>query len=133
MKRSTELADTLRGIYAAVSQGDEATLLRSLSTSDGLVFIGTDPDEWFDDAASIRNMINAQAEAGVKVRPGAIAAFVEGTVGWVADQGVFLLPDGSEVPFRITAVFRREDGAWKVVQEHASIAVRNEEALGFEL
>jgi hypothetical protein len=133
MQASTELADVLRRIYAAVSDGDETTLMQAVSTSDGLVFIGTDPDEWFDDTTSVRNMLKAQAEAGVRVRPGPIAAFEEGTVGWVADQGVFVLPDDSEVPFRITGVFHREDGEWKMVQEHASIGVRNEEALGVEL
>ncbi len=133
MHPSTELADVLRRIYAAVSDGDEAVLAGVLSRSDGLVFIGTDPDEWFDDTASIRSLLKAQAEAGVKVRPGPIAAFQEGTVGWVADRGAFVLSDGSEAPFRITMVFHREDSAWKIVQEHASFGVRNEEALGVEL
>jgi excisionase family DNA binding protein len=68
-----------------------------------------------------------------KVRPGPIAAFEEGTVGWLADRGAFVLPDGREAPFRITMVLHREDCAWKIVQEHASIGVRNEEALGVEL
>ncbi len=133
MQPSPELVDLLRRIYAAVSDGDGATLAGALSGSDGLVFIGTDPEEWFEDAPSIRNMLEAQAEAGVKVRPGLIRAFEEGTVGWVADRGVFLLPDGGEAPFRITMVFHRENGAWKIVQEHASIGVRNEEAFGVEL
>ena len=133
MRPSTEIADVLRRVYAAVSEGDEATLADVLSGSDGLLFIGTDPDEWYEDRASIRQMLKAQAETGVTVRPGPIAAFEEGNVGWVADRGVFLLPDGGEMPFRMTMVLRREDGAWKVVQEHASIAVGNEEALGVEL
>ncbi len=133
MQPSSELADALRSIYAAVSEGDEARLVRSLSSAEGLVFIGTDPDEWFDDVASIRTMLAAQAAAGVTVLPGKIAAFEEGTVGWVADQGTFRMPDGTEVPFRMTVVVHREDGEWKVVQEHASIGVRNEDALGVEL
>jgi hypothetical protein len=43
------------------------------------------------------------------------------------------MPDGSEVPFRITAVFHHEGGTWKLVQEHASVAMSNEDALGVEL
>jgi hypothetical protein len=69
----------------------------------------------------------------VKVVHGEVKAYEEGTVGWAADQGHFLLPDGSEVPFRITAVFHREDGDWRLVQEHASVAVSNEEAIGESL
>jgi hypothetical protein len=133
MQPSTEIAEVLRRIYAAVSEGDEGTLAGALSGSDGLVFIGTDPDEWFEDPGSIRDMLKAQAQAGVTVRPGPIAAFEEGSVGWVADRGVFVLPDGGEMPFRMTMVLHREDSAWKVVQEHASVGVTNEEALGVEL
>ncbi len=133
MRPSTEIADVLRRIYAAVSEGDEATLADALSGSDGILFIGTDPDEWFEDRAAIQGMLQAQAEAGVKVRPGPIAAFEEGSVGWVADRGTFVLRDGGEVPFRMTMVLHREGDAWKIVQEHASIAVSNEEAIGVEL
>ena len=38
-----------------------------------------------------------------------------------------------KVPFRITAVFHREGGGWKLVQEHASVAQTNEESLGVEI
>ncbi len=60
-------------------------------------------------------------------------AYREDMVGWVADQGTSTLPDGSEVPFRLTAVFHQENGDWKLIQEHASLGVSNEEALGEEL
>ncbi len=133
MERSTAIAEVLQSVYAAVSNGDVAALHETLSDREGLVFIGTDPDEWFDEPGAIRDMLAAQAAAGVTVRAGAITAFEEGTVGWVADQGAFVLPDGSEVPFRLTAVFHRERGAWKLVQEHASVAVTNEAALGVEI
>ena len=133
MERSNEVADALRSIYSAVSAGDEASLTNDLSDREGLVFIGTDPGEWFDDTAAIRGMLKAQAAAGVKVKGGSIVAFEEGTVGWAADQGTFVLPDGSEAPFRLTAVFHREQGRWKIVQEHASVAVANEEVIGTSL
>lgn len=130
MERSTEIAATLQSIYTAVSDADADSLTNVLSGRDGLVFIGTDPDEWFDDTSTIKAMLSAQAAAGVKVRAGNILAFEEGTVGWVADQGTFVMPDSAEIPFRITAVFHRENGTWRLVQEHASIAVTNEAALG---
>jgi hypothetical protein len=133
MDRSTEVADALRTLYTSVSEGDTATLLGLLSSREGLVFIGTDPDEWFDDTGAVQQLLKAQASAGIKVRGGDIVAYEEGTVGWVADRGAFILPDGSEAPFRLTAVFHREQGAWKIVQEHASVAVGNEEVIGTEL
>jgi len=133
MERSPSLEKELARLYEAFSQGD-ANLMEELTSSrEGVVFIGTDPDEWFEDVSGIRALLEAQAGAGIAVVHGDPRAFEEGTVGWVADRGHFELPDGTKVPFRITAVFHRENGTWKLVQEHASVAVSNEEAIGQEL
>lgn len=123
MERSTELVATLQLISAAVSDGDADTMTGVLSARDGLLSIGTDPD---DDVTTIKAMLSAQAAAGVKVRAGTISAFEEGTVGWVADRGTFVMSDDTEVPLRITAVFLRENGMWRLVQERVSIAITNE-------
>jgi hypothetical protein len=37
------------------------------------------------------------------------------------------------VPARLTAVFLRAGGAWRLVQAHGSLGVANEEAIGQEL
>jgi hypothetical protein len=133
MERSPSLEKQLERLYDAFSQGDASVVDELTTARDGLVFIGTDPDEWLEDQASVRALLDAQAGAGVKVVHGSPIAYEEGTVGWVADRGQFVMPDGSEVPFRITAVFHREAGTWKLVQEHASVAISNEDALGMEL
>ena len=133
MERSPELAAKVNRLYEAFSKGDGDLAEQLITARDGLVFIGTDPDEWFEDSGSVRKMLEAQAGAGVDVVHGECQAFEEGTVGWVADRGHFALPDGSQMPFRFTAVFHREDGDWKLVQEHASVAIANEDALGTEI
>ncbi len=133
MESSQSVADALGAIYAAISEGDAGVLAGALSNKQGVVFIGTDPDEWYEDADEIGEMLKAQAAAGIRVRPGKITAYSEGSVGWASDRGTFVLPDGSEVPFRATVVFHEEDGLWKVVQEHASVGVPNEESVGIEL
>lgn len=133
MERSPEVSAALSSMYTAISNGDVEALTGRISAREGLVFIGTDPEEWFDDSATIKAMLSAQAAAGVKVRAGTIVAFEEGTVGWAADRGSFVMPDNTEVPFRITAVFHRENGDWQLVQEHASVAVSNEDVLGVAL
>ncbi len=79
------------------------------------------------------DLLAAQVGAGVKVRGGDIEAYEEGSVGWVADRGAFILPDGTEAPFRLTAVFHKQDGEWRMIQSHASFPVSNEEAIGTEL
>ena len=133
MERSPEIEAILGQIYRAVSTGDTDTLQTALSAHDGVTFIGTDPNEWFEEPGAIKAMLAAQAAAGVTVKGGTAVGYEEGTVGWVADRGVFVLPDGSEAPFRITVVFHREDGRWKLVQEHASIAASNEDVIGAPL
>jgi hypothetical protein len=56
--------------------------------------------------------------------------FVEGSVGWAPGRPTWILKDSREVPSRWTAVFRREDGEWKIVQAHTSIGVPDEEMFG---
>ena len=133
MEQAPELKDVVLRLYEAFSRGDADLMERLTSRQEGLVFIGTDPGEWFEDLASIRHLVQAQAGAGITVLPGEVRGYREGPVGWIADRGTFVLPHGGEVPFRLTAVFLREDGDWKLIQEHASIGVSNEEAVGQEL
>jgi hypothetical protein len=40
------------------------------------------------------------------------------------------MPDGQEIPCRLTGVLRLEGGEWKVIQSHASIGVPNAQAFG---
>jgi len=133
MERSAELVATTQKFYDAMATGDETAITGLLSSADGVLLIGTDPDEWLTDRPSMLTLLTAQAGTGLKVRSGDIQAFEEGSVGWVADRGAFILPDGSEVPFRMTAVFHKQDDDWKMIQSHASVAVSNEDAMGVEL
>ncbi|MGD9891052.1 MAG: nuclear transport factor 2 family protein [Dehalococcoidia bacterium] len=133
MQQAPELKDVVMRVYDAASRGDGDLMEDLTSHDDALVFIGTDPNEWFEDIAGVRRMLEAQAGAGVIVIPGDLRAYREGAVGWVADRGRFKLPDGSEVPFRMTGVFHQENGAWKLIQEHASFGVSNQEAIGEDL
>ena len=133
MEQSPDLKDVMLRYYEAVSQGDVAFMDRILSSQREVLIIGTDPNEWWADPATINQTLRAQAQAGIKIVPGDLLAYREGSVGWVADRGKFVLPDGAEVPVRWTAVFRQEGGEWKLVQGHASIGVPNEEALGTDL
>src|SRR5262245_30518451 len=133
MERSPDVAAATERLYEAMSTGDAETAMSLLSSADGALLIGTDPGEWLTDHDEMRALFAAQTGAGVKVRSGGdMQAYEEGSIGWVADQAAFVLPDGSEVPFRMTAVWRRHDGDWKIIQSHASIAMPNEDA-GMEL
>jgi ketosteroid isomerase-like protein len=100
------------------------------SRQEGVVFVGTDPNEWWEGFAALREAMRAQSDelGEMQIVPGRLQAYREGSVGWVIDRGPsFRMPDGTEIPFRNTVIFRQEDGEWKVVHGHSSIGVRNEE------
>ena len=108
---------------------------RRISTHDGVLAIGTDPNEWWRGYDTITNIFHAQSEALQQisvVRP-ETEAYGEGSVGWSATQATFRLPDGTESPFRLTIVYHQEDGEWKVVQWHGSVGVPNEENFGEDI
>ena len=131
MERSAELEALLMGFMEAHAKRDSAFIEKTISTREGLLFIGTDPNEWWAGYETVARAIPAEGEAaGITVVPGDPVAYAEGTVGWAADQSRFQLPDGTEVPCRVTWVFHKENGEWKIVQLHVSIGVPNEDVFG---
>jgi ketosteroid isomerase-like protein len=133
MEQSDELRDLTLRFYEAATTGDLSFFDRHVSRQEGVVFVGTDPNEWWEGFEALREAIRAQSEqmGGMQIVPGQIQAYREGSVGWVIDgDASFRLADGTEIPFRNSVVFRREDGEWKVVHGHSSIGVSNEEMFG---
>ena len=121
--------DVVVRFVEALNQGDEETVVRLHSESDDALAIGTDPDEWFQGGAGIREAFSGQREGGLTARIDDPVTGAEGDVGWYAARGVFVLQDEREIGFRATGVCRREDGEWRILQSHTSIPVSNEEAL----
>ena len=132
MEPSTELKSVALRLYAVISSGDAAALERMMSRENGTLVIGTDPSEWWQGYAKITETYKTQLQemGGMTVVAGDPQAYCEGSVGWAVDRAKFRLPDGKEIPFRLTMVAHREDGEWKIVHHHASIGVLNEEAIG---
>jgi ketosteroid isomerase-like protein len=134
MQQDAGVRDALKMFYEAFASGD-ASRVAELIAADA-VMIGTDPDEWWTDRDAMMRVWEAQRDATggeLSIRGGDPVAFSDGDVGWAADRPILALPDGSELPFRFTVVFRRENGRWKMVQSHSSIGVPNEDAIGQEL
>ncbi|WP_448628324.1 nuclear transport factor 2 family protein [Geodermatophilus sp. URMC 64] len=135
MRESPELAALIERMYTALADGDVEWLSGLLSSSDALLTIGTDPAEWYE-GPTIRERWQEQMDAGLdsaRYEPIRVRAYEEGDVGWVADETRLVLPDGTAVTMRSTAVFHREDGEWRLVHGHSSVGVPNEEALGMAL
>jgi SnoaL-like domain len=125
MQQSPGVREAMQRFYDRFSAGDVGGFERTVSREpDGFV-IGTGPTEWLDgrDAwiAGYREQI--QAVPGIRLEAGTVRGWEEGTIGWAADRPRFVLPDGTAIPTRMTAVLRREDGEWRLVNAHFSVGV----------
>jgi hypothetical protein len=121
-----------RRFYEAANRGDFAVVEQILFQAPGALFLCADLDEVWDRAATLRTVAD-QVAAGVQIEAGSPQGWEAGDVGWGGDlEPTFHLGE-VVAPFRLTSIFRREDGAWRMVHWHSSVPVPNEEAMGQEL
>ena len=132
MEQSDELRNVMLQFYEALSSGDLSFIDRHISTSDHVRGIGTDPEEWWSGARLVEVWKQQIAALGgsMPLTAGDLEAYADGDVGWVADRPTLDLGDGNPLAIRLTGVFRREDGVWKLVQSHGSIGMSNESTFG---
>ena len=132
MKQSAQIRDMLVQFYDGFSRGDAAALLDLISSEEGVLTIGTDPQEWWDERDKLRRAFEAQMKelGGARLVAGNPQGYEEGTVGWASDRPTIRMADGTEVATRITAVAHREGARWKLVQTHISLGAANEEVVG---
>ena len=132
MEQSTELKELYLRICEAQSSGDYSFFERCFSQKDGVLAIGTDPTEWWAGYATITKVFTAQLKetGGLQILADTPQAYSDSSIGWVAGKPTLRLPDGTEIPFRLTAVFQKEQDSWKIVQWHVSIGISNEDVIG---
>ena len=132
MERSPELQQMIVDWWHAFSRGDGSWFERHVSRGAAVRLAGTDSNEWLE-GQRVGEFLKGAVEAlggTLKISPGEPVAFREGNVGWGNTRPTLTLPGGNEINFRWSAVFRRDDGKWKAVQIHASVAIPDEELLG---
>jgi len=127
MDKIDELTELTRRFYEAVARGDTAFLQRLVSRRKEAVFIGSDREDWWEGSDVFIKAMKAEADlmmaGGVKILPGQLQAHREGNLAWVTDRNpVFRFPNGTEYPFRHTLLFHLEDGEWKLLHQHSSLA-----------
>jgi len=130
MERSNELEQFVADWFQAASRGDPSMVDAHVSLDDGVGLIGSDPAELFQGGRAVAEFLRGEVEGAggaATFTPGGIEAFREGTVGWATTSVTITMPDGRQVSPRWSSVFHLEDGVWKVVHTHASIAVANDE------
>lgn len=127
MQPCDELKDIVLQHYGKFHSGEQAQSIEdTYSRQEGVVIISNDPNEWFDERSSIEAFIKAGGSSKLDIEVQNLVAYYEGSVGWSADRVTVRLPNGVGIPVRHTRIFHQEDGAWKMVHLHTSIAVPNE-------
>jgi uncharacterized protein (TIGR02246 family) len=130
MERSGEIEQLVADWFSAATKGDASLVSEHISPGADARVIGSAPDEVFQGGAAVVEFLTGEVKgAGGRVtfEPKDIEAFSEGSVGWAATWVTITMPDGRQISPRWSAVFHREEGVWKFVQIHASIAVPNEQ------
>ena len=126
MEQSAGVREAMLLYYDRATAGDAGSFDRLVSRDQASMIIGTAPHEWHGDRDRWKA---AFPPVGLRVEAGELQAWEEGSVGWLSDTPSFVLPDGTAIGTRVTAVMRREDGEWKLVQAHVSVGVPDELAL----
>ena len=127
MQPCDELKNIVLHHYGKFDSGTQAESVKEIySLQEGVTIIGNDPNEWFDDRDSIVAFMNAGSSSKVEITVRNLKSYSVGSVGWTMDRVIVQLPNGAELPVHHTRIFHKENGAWKMVHLHASIAVPNE-------
>ena len=127
MQPCDELKNIVLHHYGQFDSGEQSASIESIySLQEGVVIIGNDPNEWLDDREAVVAFMQAGSSSRMDITVQNLKAYSEGTVGWTMDRVMVKLPNDVELPVRHTRIFHKENGAWKMVHLHVSIAVPNE-------
>jgi hypothetical protein len=124
VQTSPGILEALLRFYERRTEGDPARFDEVVS-DEMQVFIGTAPGEWFEGKEAIRPGFGVE---GLTLAPGPNPRGWEaGSLGLAADEPLMTLPDGTVIRTRLTAVFRHENGSWKLATAHFSAGVPDDE------
>ena len=125
MHESDDVRAAMLRFYERFSGGDPEAFGEMITTGDRALVIGTDPGQWAEGrdtwVAGYRSQIEAIPD--LRLEAGDLRASAEGGMGWAADRPRVVLPDGTVLPSRLTAVLGREEGVWRLVHLHLSFGV----------
>jgi ketosteroid isomerase-like protein len=128
MEEDPGLVEALLELYRAMSSGDAGRVEAMYSLDPLSVFVGTDDEEFWTDAATHDADVRPYFDGSrglLRVAAGEPRARVEGDLGWTIDRPRMTFPDGTSITPRITFVWRRERERWRVVHSHASVGMRS--------
>jgi ketosteroid isomerase-like protein len=130
MQPEPAIVELVHEWFSAATRGDASVIDHYVSTQPTTRLVGSDPGEWLQGGEQIATFLRTEVEGAagqVTFEPYETEAFANGDVGWAATKLTITLPDGKRVSPRWTAVLERDEGVWKFVQTHASIAIPNDQ------
>ena len=132
MQESAEIRGLMEQFRRAMETGDTQFVDSIFSRHAGVLAIGTDAEEWWEGYQAVTDVFKTQIRRahGLSINSSSLQAFARGDVGWAADELLVRRYGLAPVPLRLTAVFQREAGRWRIVQYHVSIGVVNELDIG---
>jgi ketosteroid isomerase-like protein len=135
MERSDQVRAAVERLFERFPTADLEGFDASIAADPESFVIGTQRwtsgrDEWLGNFRFlVDNGLVVPDGSGVRLEAGDVRAFAEGGLGWAVAWTTFVFAEGKRLPSRCTAVLRREDGEWKIVHAHFSVAVPDELAL----
>lgn len=119
---------------AAFENHDVATARSLIAQTDDTLIGGSDAREWLYGVEAYE-VFAAQVGETPEFRwtVHRLDAHEEGSIGWAAADTTVAFANGRSANVRVTAVFRLEEGVWRVVQWHASVPQPSGETSGAEL
>ena len=134
IKQSPEIEAVVERWLAAHSGKKSHSLTNMLSTSDHLRYLGSAPAEYWAGSLLRRGLAQHLSEVPDWAASGTmVEGFETGEVGWAIWQGQLTFAGRDEVlDVRFSFVLTLEDGFWRIVQVHCSMAYPNEDFSGTE-
>ena len=129
MEESAAVKDAILRFYERFSAADTDGFADIISEGPGVSVIGSGPGEGHGDRSEWISAYDTGIKAGIKLQGDDPRGYEEGSVGWGVDRPSFLLPDGSALRTRLTAVLRQDHDEWKIVHLHFSVGVPDEQAV----
>ena len=123
MERSEAIRRVGIAVYDALNEHDDAAITLHFDSGPEHLSVGTAAHEiWRGGEVVARNFAEQFRQVpDLRFTPGDIVAFADGDVGWLFDQPTVTGPGMPGTAARLTAVFQRQGGSWKVVHSHLSL------------
>jgi hypothetical protein len=85
MQPSDEVEAVPKRMYDLMRTGDGEAAAQLIADGDGVIFVGTDADEWWSSTDAARAAFREQLEAtgGLDIEPGDLRGYADGDIGWL--------------------------------------------------